>query len=217
MSAESATTAARVEQLFAESGAYRHGHFKLKSGRHADRYVEKFQVLQWPEAVTELCGLIADMVRPRRIEVVVGPTTGGVILAYEVARQLGVRGFFAEQEADADGTLRRVFRRGFEVRSGERVLLVDDVVTTGASLREMLAPIEAGGGDLVEAVVLVDRTGGLTEVSSVGGRSYRAHALWSLELPTYEAGPGTCPGCAAELPLAAPGASGAASGGAGTA
>ncbi|HVM31037.1 MAG TPA: orotate phosphoribosyltransferase [Candidatus Limnocylindrales bacterium] len=206
------TPAARVERLFSRAGAYREGHFKLKSGRHADRYIEKFQVMQWPSAVTELCALIADRARALEapIDVVAGPTTGGVILAYEVARQLGVRGIFAEQVAEADGTTRREFRRGFRIEPGERVLLVDDVVTTGGSLVEMLPPIEAGGGELLLAIVLVDRSGGLVEVRSPGGATYRAEALWSLTLPTWQPGPATCPGCAAGLPLQAPGSSGAA-------
>ena len=212
-------TARRVEELFSGAGAYRDGHFKLKSGRHAQRYVEKFQVLQWPAAVTELCRLMAERARAMTdgttegmIDVVVGPTTGGVILAFEVARQLGVRGFFAEQIAGAAGAPpQRAFRRGFAIEPGERVLLVDDVVTTGASLVEMLPPIESAGGVLVATVVIVDRSGGLGEVSSpLTGRRYPAAALWTLELPTFEPGAATCPGCAAGLPLVAPGASGAA-------
>ncbi len=214
----SSAVAARVEQLFAESGAYREGHFKLKSGRHGDRYIEKFQVLQWPERVAELCSLMADRARaasPQGIEVVVGPTTGGVILAYEVARQLGVRGFFAEQVTDAAGGARREFRRGFAIEPGERVLLVDDVVTTGASLLEMVPLIEATGGELALATVIVDRSGELGEIESpTTGRRYRADALWSLSLPTYEAGAASCPGCAADLPLVAPGSSGTSAGGA---
>jgi orotate phosphoribosyltransferase len=143
--------------------------------------------------------------------VVIGPTVGGVILAYEVARQLGVRGIFAEQVAVADGALQRALRRGFRIEDGERVLLVDDVVTTGASLAEMVPLIEAAGGALVGAVVLVDRSGGLEEViSPASGRHYPAQALWTLDLPTYEPGPATCPGCAAGLELVAPGSSGTA-------
>src|SRR6187401_1038361 len=121
---ERAETAQRVEQIFSEAGAYREGHFRLKSGRHADRYIEKFQVLQWPQRVTELCRLMADRAwspgGTSAVDVVIGPTTGGVILAYEVARQLGVRGIFAEQVTAADGTTPREMRRGFEIKPGER-------------------------------------------------------------------------------------------------
>ena len=207
------SVASRVEQLFAESGAYREGHFKLKSGRHGERYLEKFQVLQWPERVTELCGLLAAEARAAAgalpIDVVVGPTTGGVLLAYEVARQLGLRGFFAEQVRHADGTQHREFRRGFRINPGERVLLVDDVVTTGASLLEMIPLIEASGGDIAAIVVIVDRSGELDALTSpTTGRVYRAHALWSLNLPTYEPGPDTCPGCKSGVALEAPGSSG---------
>ena len=205
--------AARVEQLFEESGAYRQGHFKLKSGRHGDRYLEKFQVLQWPERVAEICGYMADVCSEAAggtsIDVVVGPTTGGVLLAYEVAHKLGTRGFFAESVATADGQSRREFRRGFHIEPGERVALVDDVVTTGASLLEMIPLIESTGGILAATVVIVDRSGQLDNlVSPATGKTYSANALWSLDLPTYEAGPATCPGCAAGLPLHAPGSSG---------
>lgn len=215
---DDAATARRVEQLFGEAGAYREGHFKLKSGRHSDRYVEKFQVLQWPAAVTELCGMVvtrAEQAGASDVDVVIGPTTGGVVLAFEVARQLDVRGIFAEQEAGPDGTPRRALRRGFQIVPGERVLLVDDVVTTGASLAEMVPLIEEVGGELRATVVLVDRSGGLTEVASPSsGRRYPAGALWTLDLPSYEPGPESCPGCAAGLALEAPGSSGTATGGA---
>ncbi len=210
---EQAEMAERVEGIFRDAGAYRDGHFKLKSGRHAERYIEKFQVLQWPNRVTELCRLMADRAwspgGTSAVDVVIGPTTGGMILAYEVARQLGVRGIFAEQVTAADGTTSRELRRGFEIRPGEKVLLVDDVVTTGASLAEMVPVIEQTGGELILAIVLVDRTGGLSSVESpTTHQTYRAEALWSLSLPTHEAGAETCPGCAAGLPLEAPGSSG---------
>ena len=207
-----ASAGRRVEELFLESGALREGHFLLKSGRHAERYLEKFQVLQYPEAVSTLCGLIADLVRGPEgplVDVVVGPTTGGIILAFEVARQLGVRGIFAEEVHDPDGMTRREFRRGFRLEEGERVLLVDDILTTGGSLLAMLPPIEAAGADLVLAAVLVDRSGGLATVTSpVSGHPYPAAALWTLDLATYEPGSATCPGCAAGQPLEAPGSSG---------
>ena len=211
-STDRSAVARRVEELFRSSGALGEGHFLLKSGRHAERYLEKFQVLQYPEAVSELCRYFADLVRGPEgplVDVVVGPTTGGVILAFEVARQLGVRGIFAEEIRDPDGTTRREFRRGFQLAPDERVLLVDDILTTGGSLLAMVPPIEAAGADLVLAEVLVDRSGGLTAVTSpVSGQAYPATALWTLELPTYTPGLATCPGCAAGMPLEAPGSTG---------
>jgi len=199
--------ARRVERIFSEAGAYREGHFKLKSGRHGDRYVEKFEVLQWPERVAELCRLMVDGCPP--VDLVLGPTTGGVILAYECARQLGTRGIFAEEVADDGGGTRRELRRGFAIAPAERVLLVDDVITTGGSLLAMLPVVEEAAGELAHISVLVDRSGGLREVESAQtGRRYPVDALWTLNLPTYEPGPDTCPGCAAGLPLVAPGSSG---------
>ncbi|MGI8927894.1 MAG: phosphoribosyltransferase family protein, partial [Candidatus Limnocylindrales bacterium] len=162
-------------------------------------------MLQWPARVTDLCRLMADRAWSpggvTEIDVVIGPTTGGVILAYEVARQLGVRGIFAEVVGAADGMITRELRRGFEIRQREKVLLVDDVVTTGASLAEMVPLIEAAGGELFLAIVLVDRTGELSSVESpVTNQVYRAEALWSLSLATYEAGDG-CPGCGEGRPI----------------
>lgn len=208
-----ADSAQRVEALFRSSGALRDGHFLLKSGRHGDRYLEKFQVLQYPESVVEICGFLADMVRDSEgratVDVVVGPTTGGVLLAFEVARQLGVRGIFAEEVKAADGTAHREFRRGFTIAPGERVYLVDDILTTGGSLLAMLPAIEATPGDLVMAGVIVDRSGGMTEVRSAAtGRVTPVRSLWTLDVPTYEPGAPTCPACAAGEPLVAPGSTG---------
>jgi len=212
------TVAQRTEGLFRECGALRDGHFALKSGRHGARYLEKFQVLQFPDTVSELCGFLATGARTPdgvpAVDVVCGPTTGGVILAFETARQLGVRGIFAEEVRDADGATLREFRRGFRIEPGERVLLVDDILTTGGSLVAMVPPIEEAGGNLVQASVLVDRSGGLGSVTSpVTGASYPAAALWTLDIPTWEPGPSTCPGCRDRIPLVAPGSSGTATSG----
>ena len=207
--------ALRTERIFRDAGAFREGHFLLKSGRHGDAYVEKFQVLQDPAATSELCGFFATHGRggdgETLVDLVAGPTTGGVILAFETARQLGVRSLFAEEVRDDDGTLRREFRRGFRIEPGERVLLVDDILTTGGSLLAMLPAVEAMGGEIIECTVLVDRSGGRqTLTSPATGRVYPLRSLWQLDLPTYEAGAATCPLCAEGTPHHAPGSTGAA-------
>jgi orotate phosphoribosyltransferase len=220
-----AAVAARTEALFRASGAFREGHFQLKSGRHGDAYVEKFAVLSDPAATSELCGFWAARMRglaggsptddgpTGALDLVAGPTTGGVILAFETGRQLGVRGIFAEEVADADGGTHREFRRGFRIEPGERVLLVDDILTTGGSLLAMLPAVEAMGGDIVECVVLVDRSGGrATLTSPSSGRTYPLRSLWQLDLPTWEPGPDTCPRCAAGDPIHAPGSTGTTAG-----
>jgi orotate phosphoribosyltransferase len=207
-----AAIAMRTEALFRASGAFREGHFQLKSGRHGDAYVEKFAVLSDPAATSELCAFWAGGIRGHdgapMVDLVAGPTTGGVILAFETARQLGVRSLFAEEVRD-DGTTRREFRRGFRIEPGERVLLVDDILTTGGSLLAMIPAVEAMGGEIVECAVLVDRGGGRTTLTSpTTGRVYPLRALWQLDLPTYEPGASTCPRCADGAPLHTPGSSG---------
>jgi len=154
-----AAVAARTEALFRASRALREGHFALKSGRHGDAYVEKFAVLSDPAATSELCAFWVAEAGGAAVGVVAGPTTGGVILAWETARQLGVRGIFAEEVRPADAPARREFRRGFRIEPGERVLLVDDILTTGGSLLAMLPAVEALGGEIVGCHVLVDRSG----------------------------------------------------------
>jgi orotate phosphoribosyltransferase len=143
------------------------------------------------------------------VDVVAGPTTGGIILAFETARQLGLRSIFAEEVRDADGNTRREFRRGFRIEPGERVLLVDDILTTGGSLLAMIPAVEEQGGEIIECEVLVDRSGGRAALESpTTGRSYALRSLWQLDLPTYEPGPATCPRCADGTPLHAPGSTG---------
>jgi orotate phosphoribosyltransferase len=202
--------AARTEALFRRVGALREGHFQLKSGRHSDRYMEKFEVLQDPAATSELVAMwVAEYAGRGLVDVVAGPTTGGVILAFETGRQLGTRAIFAEEVRGDDGAVRREFRRGFRIAAGERVLLVDDILTTGGSLLAMLPAVEAFGGEIVGCHVLVDRSGGLATLQSPRtGRSYPLSALWRLDLPTHEPGAETCPGCREGVPLYAPGSSG---------
>ncbi len=149
-----------VLQMFRDSGALLEGHFLLASGYHSAVYLEKFQVLQFPPYVERLCQEIARRFAGDEVQVVVGPTTGGVLLAYEVAKSLGVRGIFAERGDDGKG---RVLRRGFEIREGENVLVVDDILTTGGSVRDTLEVVEGYSGNLVGVGVLADRSGGTVD------------------------------------------------------
>ncbi len=146
--------------LLEERGAILRGHFQYASGRHGELYIEKFRILQWPDVTGPLCAQIAERFRGQA-NVVAGPTTGGVILAYETARHLGVRAIIAERKAE--GSDEREFKRGFELGPGDRVLVVDDVLTTGGSIREVLRAVTARGATVAGVGVLVDRTGGAVD------------------------------------------------------
>lgn len=182
-----------TEEIFEKSGAVLHGHFRLASGLHSPIYWEKFQVLQFPDYTEQLCRMITSHFRKQGIQVVAGPTTGGIILAFEVARQLGVRGIFAEKEGDS----RRTFQRGFRIDSGERVLIVDDILTTGNSIREVMTAVTNQGGIIVGVGVLVDRS---EQKVDLGAPFFSC--LRSIT-PTYQ--PQNCPLCAAQIPLVRPG------------
>jgi orotate phosphoribosyltransferase len=182
-----------VEGMFERAGALLKGHFLLTSGLHSPVYWEKSRVLQYPEYTERLCRLIADRFRGESVAVVAGPTTPGIILAYETARQLGVRGIFAEKD-EAGG---RVFRRGFEIAAGEKVLVVDDIMTTGGSVREVIDAVGKLGGTVVGVGVLVDRS---TQKTDFGVPFFACHRT---EVVTYR--PEACPLCAAGLPLVKPG------------
>lgn len=183
----------KVEEIFDKSGAILKGHFLLTSGLHSPVYWEKFQVLQFPNYTEELCRMITTHFLGQGIQVVAGPTTGGIILAFEVARQMGVRGIFAEKE----GATGRAFRRGFSINSNERVLIVDDIITTGGSIREVMAAVANQGGIIVGVGVLVDRSEQRVDFGVPFFSCYRATAP-----PTYT--PENCPLCAAQIPLVKP-------------
>ena len=185
-----------AQQLFEKSGAVLSGHFLLTSGLHSPVYWEKFQVLQYPEYTQQLCGMIAAHFRDQNVQVVAGPTTGGVILAYDVGRQMGVRGIFAEK---VEGSSARAFRRGFIISPGERVLLVDDILTTGGSIQETIAPIKQSGGTLVGIGVLVDRS---TKALDFGVPLF---SCVRSETVSYKAE--DCPLCKAGIPLTKRGSS----------
>jgi len=185
--------AKNVEDIFRKSGAVLEGHFLLTSGLHSPVYWEKFKVLQFPGYTEQLCQMIANHFRKQKIQVVAGPTTGGIILAFEVARQLGVRGIFAEKEGEEE----RAFRRGFTINPGERVLVVDDILTTGSSIRQVMAAVKRLGGILVGIGVLVDR--------SEQGIEFGVPLFSCLRSVTVTYPPQNCPLCAAKIPLVRPG------------
>ncbi len=185
-------TASAAERMFREAGAIIEGHFLLTSGLHSPVYWEKFRVLEQPRYTERLCGMIAAHFRDRDVQLVAGPTTGGIIISYEVARQLGRRSIFAEREGNA-----RVFRRGFDIPRGQRVLVVDDILTTGGSILEVIREVDRKGGQLVGVGVLVDRSGGTIDFGAP------LFSCYSTSVPSYR--PGECPLCRAGKPLTKPG------------
>jgi orotate phosphoribosyltransferase len=188
-------TSERFQRLLESSGAFKSGHFLLASGRHSGQYIEKFDLLRRPVEATIACGLIVEAFHDAQIDVVAGPTTGGVILAFDVARQLGCAAAYAERTSD--GGSAREFRRGTTFANGARVLVVDDILTTGGSLRETLAALAAHQVEVVGIAVLVDRSGGTVNFGAP------LHALTRLEIETWD--PEACPLCAAGAPLIKPG------------
>jgi orotate phosphoribosyltransferase len=197
--APEALAGAAIEELFVQSGALREGHFLLKSGRHSGRYLEKFLVLQYPDLAVEICRRFATVLAPHDPTLVVGPTTGGALLAFETARQLQalvghtVRGVFAEPSANGGRTL----RRGWLVSSSDRVVLVDDILTTGASVIETADAVRAAGAEPIAAAVIVDRS---TDPRATG---FPIYALGHIEIESWSAD--SCEMCAGGLPLEKPG------------
>ena len=192
---------ASVEELFDAAGALRHGHFLLKSGRHSGLYLEKFAVLQYPALAVEIGRRLAGTLIERDPTLVVGPTTGGALLAAETARQLEaalertVRGVFAEPMER--GT--RALRRGWPVTTDERVVLVDDILTTGASLAETVHAVRKAGATPLVASVIVDRSTGPVEIGCP------ILSLGRIEIDSWM--PAECPVCERGEPLVKPGSS----------
>ena len=182
-----------VLEIFKRAGAIKEGHFLLASGLHSPVYWEKFRILQYPQLTEKLCRLIAEHFKGQKIDVVAGPTTGGIILAFETARQLGVRSIFAEKEGGL-----RVFRRDFEIAPGEHVLIVDDILTTGSSLRETISAVDKPGGIIIGIGVLVDRSDKKLD--------FNLPFFSCLRVPTIAYSPQECPLCGAHIPLVKPGA-----------
>ena len=182
-----------VLEIFKMAGAIKEGHFLLASGLHSPVYWKKFRILQHPHFTEKLCRLIAQHFKGQKIDVVAGPTTGGIILAFETARQLGARSIFAEKEGEV-----RIFRRDFEIAPGEHILIVDDILTTGSSLRETISAVAKLRGIAIGIGVLVDR--------SEENLDFNLPFFSCLRAPTTVYSPQECPLCAAHIPLVKPGA-----------
>lgn len=184
----------QVLDLFRDCGALLEGHFVLSSGRHSGVYLQCARVLMNPAQAGRLCAALAEKVRAAvgEIDMVVSPAMGGVVVGYEMARQLGVDGLFVER---VDGTF--ALRRGFHIPPGVRVLMAEDVVTTGKSSRECIEVIEAEGGTVVAASCLVDRSDGAADVG------VPLVPLVRLAVPSYDAD--AVPPALAALPVEKPG------------
>src|SRR5476649_91771 len=178
--------------LYRRSGALLEGHFRLTSGLHSTGYLQCALVLQYPQHAEALGRAIADCTRALRPTVVLSPALGGVVIGQEVGRALGVRAIFCERQ---DGAL--MLRRGFIIGEHDRVLVVEDVLTTGGSTRETMQVARAAGGQVVGAASVVDRSGGAVRFD------VPFSALLEVALPAYE--PGECPLCAQGLPMVKPG------------
>jgi orotate phosphoribosyltransferase len=178
--------------LFRRSGALLDGHFRLTSGLHSSGYLQCALVLQHPQSAESLGRALADRVAALRATAVLSPALGGIVIGQEVGRALGVRALFAERQ---DGQL--MLRRGFTLSESDRVLVVEDVLTTGGSTKETMEVVKAAGAQVVGAASIVDRSGG------TAGFDVPFHALLEITLPTYE--PDKCPLCAHGLPVVKPG------------
>jgi orotate phosphoribosyltransferase len=181
-----------ILNLFRDCSALLDGHFRLSSGLHSSGYLQCALVLQYPTHAAELGAALASRVRDLRPSAVLSPALGGVIIGHEVARSLGVRALFAERE-NAVLTL----RRGFRLSAGERVVIVEDVVTTGGSTQETMNVARKAGAEVLAATAIVDRSGGRAALD------VPLHALVELSLPTYA--PDACPLCANGVLLTKPG------------
>ena len=186
-------------RIFQETGALLEGHFQLTSGLHSNQYFQCAKVLQYPRHCEAICAEIAAQYAKFRIDVVVSPALGGVVVGQEVGRQLGARTIFAERK---DGIMQ--LRRGFEIRAGERVLACEDVVTTGASVGEVISIARKAGGNILGAGFVVDRSNGRVKLPlDSGGLQF---SILRMDVTAYK--PDECPLCRQGLPVVKPGSRG---------
>lgn len=181
-----------VLETLKESGALLEGHFLLSSGRHSDRYCQCAKLLQYPDKAEKVLKIVAEKLRDVDFDIVVGPAMGGIIVAYELARQMGKPGIFAER---VDGEM--TIRRGFEVNRGQKVIISEDVITTGKSSMEVAKVIEKMGGEIAGLCCIVDRR---TEEVKL---PYPVYSAVKLEIKSYEKE--SCPMCREGIPYVKPG------------
>lgn len=182
----------KMNEILEKTGVLQTGHFLLTSGKHSNKYMQCAKIFQHPDISAELSKGLAEKYDGYDIDIVIGPAVGGIILAYEVARQLEVRALFAERE---NGKM--TLRRGFEIKAGSRVLVVEDVITTGGSVKEVIDLVRAVGGEVVGVASVVDRSGGKA-LFDVPFKS-----AMKIEIDTYE--PEECPMCKAGSEAIKPG------------
>mgnify|MGYP001025431945 FL=1 len=184
-------TEENVKQLLIDTQAILEGHFLLTSGLHSPMYVEKFNVLSHPKYTEQLCQELARRFENQNVELVIGPMTGGILLAHEVGKALGTRAIFTEREKG-----KMTLRRGFRIEKGQRVLIVEDIVTTGGSVPEVVDVVNEAGGEIVGVGLLVNRSGGKADF---GVPKEKVQALLNLTVPTFEAD--ACPLCQNGTPM----------------
>jgi len=184
-----------IEEILKKAGAMLKGHFLLSSGKHSDQYFQCAKVLQYPEYCEKLCRELARKLKQEgivEVQAVVAPAIGGILVSYELARALKVRGIFTERE---NGVMK--LRRSFSIRPGERVLVAEDVITTGGSVKEVIDAVKSAGGDVVGVAVIINRSGGKTDLG------VPIAALIDTYATAYD--PEECPLCKQGLPAVKPG------------
>lgn len=185
-------TEQEIIKILEESGALLTGHFQLRSGLHSNRFFQAALLLQYPDKAETVCRYLADQFRNEKIETVISPAVGGLIVGQEIARALGVRAIFADKE---DGQL--VLKRGFTIKPGEKVLVAEDVVTKGGRVQQTADLVRSLGGDVVGIAVIVDRSGGDAKFD------VPFKSALKLSLPTFD--PAECPLCKTNMPIDRPG------------
>ena len=182
--------------IFKKTGGLLEGHFKLSSGNHSNIYLQCAKVMQFPEMNSLLCSMIAKKFKDEKIDVVIGPAIGGITLSYEVARKLHCRSIFGER-VGKNSKKEMTLRRGFEILKDERVLVVEDVVTTGGSIKEIMKLVKKNKGNIIGVAAIADRTNGKIKL--------HPNQYFLVEIEAKKYNPDNCPLCKKKVPIDTPG------------